>query len=69
LIYNVKVDLTAELAELLKSVNLQYNTLGHLDDGTNEESNKLLMFQVLFIFHDFFQNFLQKYFQFILLFF
>ena len=69
MIYNVKVDLTAELAELLKSVNLQYNTLGHLDDGTNEESTKRLMFQVLFIFHDFFQKCLQKYFQFILLFF
>ena len=24
----------------LKSVNLQYNTLGHLDDGTNESSTK-----------------------------
>ena len=54
---------------LQKSVNLQYNTLGCLDDGTNESSNKLLMFQVLFFFHDFLQNSLQKFFQFIFLFF
>ena len=32
----------------LKSVNLQYITLGCLDDGTNESSIKSLMFQVLF---------------------
>jgi hypothetical protein len=31
-----------------KSVNLQYNTLGCLDDGTKEMSTKSLMFQVLF---------------------
>ena len=31
-----------------KSVNLQYITLGCLDDGTNESSTKSLMFQVLF---------------------
>ena len=31
---------------LLKSVNLQYITLGCLDDGTNESSTKSLMFQV-----------------------
>ena len=31
-----------------KSVNLQYNTLGRLDDGTNKSSTKRLMFQVLF---------------------
>ena len=30
-----------------KSVNLQYITLGCLDDGTNESSTKSLMFQVL----------------------
>ena len=35
---------------ILKSVNLQYNTLGRLDDGTNESSTKRLMFQVLFFF-------------------
>ena len=34
--------------QLLLSVNLQYNMLGHLDDGTNELSTKRLMFQVLF---------------------
>ena len=34
----------------LKSVNLQYNTLGRLDDRTNELSTKHLMFQVLFFF-------------------
>ena len=33
-----------------KSVNLQYHTLGCLDDGTNELSTKRLMFQVLFFF-------------------
>ena len=33
-----------------KSVNLQYNTLGCLDDGTNELSTKRLMFQELFFF-------------------
>ena len=33
-----------------KSVNLQYNTLGRLDDGTNKSSSKRLMFQVLFFF-------------------
>ena len=34
----------------LKSVNLKYNTLCRLDDGTKELSTKCLMFQVLFIF-------------------
>ena len=52
-----------------KSVNLQYNTLGCLDDGTNESPTKPLMFQVLFFFHNFLQNSLQKLFQFIFLFF
>ena len=33
----------------LKSVNLQYITLGCLDDGTNELLTKSLMFQVLFV--------------------
>ena len=32
----------------LKSVNLQYNTMGCLEDGTNELSTKSLMFQVSF---------------------
>ena len=54
---------------LLKSVNLQYNTLGRLDVGTNEASTKRLMFQELFFFHDFLQIFLQNSFQFIFLFF
>ena len=31
---------------LLKSVNLQYNTLVHWADGTNDSSTKCLMFQV-----------------------
>ena len=31
-----------------KSVNLQYITLGCLDDGTNKSSTKSLMSQVLF---------------------
>jgi hypothetical protein len=44
----------------VKSVNLQYNMLGCLDDGTNESSTKRLMFQVSFFFHDFLQNSLQK---------
>ena len=33
-----------------KSVNLQNNILGCLDDGTNESPTKCLMFQVLFFF-------------------
>ena len=48
---------------LQKSVNLQYNTLGCLDNGTSESWTKHLMFQVLFFFHDFLQNLLQKSFQ------
>ena len=36
--------------EKYKSVNLQYNMLGRLDDGTNESSTKRLIFQVLFFF-------------------
>ena len=35
---------------IVKSVNLQYITLGCLDDETNESSTKGLMFQVLFSF-------------------
>ena len=34
----------------MKSVNLQYITLGCLDYGTNESSTKSLIFQVLFFF-------------------
>ena len=52
---------------LHKSVNLQINTLGRLDDGTEESSTKRLMFQVLFLFYDFLQDSLQKSFQFIFL--
>ena len=33
-----------------KSVNLQYITLGCLDDGTNESSTKSLMLKVLFFY-------------------
>jgi hypothetical protein len=39
---------TLSLVLYLKSVNLQYNTLGCLDDGTNESSTKHLTFQVFF---------------------
>ena len=37
-----------KVTNIQKSVNLQYNTLGRLDDGTNELWTKSLMFQVLF---------------------
>ena len=37
-----------------KSVNLQYITLGCLDNGTNQSSSKSLMFQVL-VFHTFYR--------------
>ena len=33
---------------ILGTVNLQYITLGCLDDGTNKSSTKSLMFHVLF---------------------
>ena len=56
-------------ARVVKSINLQYNTLGRLDDGTNESSTKRLMFQALFFFMILLQNSLQKSFQFISLFF
>ena len=49
----------------LKSVNLQYNTLGRLDNGTNESSDV----PSIIFFHDFLQNSLQKSFQFIFIFF
>ena len=32
------------------TVNLQYITLGCLDDGTNKSSTKSLMFQILFFY-------------------
>ena len=57
-----------DLKSVTLCVNLQYNTLGCLDDGTNESPTKGLMFLVLFFFHDFLQNSLQKSFQFIFLF-
>ena len=38
------------MSVILKPVNLQCDTLGRLDDGTNESSNKSLIFQVLFFF-------------------
>ena len=34
-----------------KPVNLQYNTLCRLENGTNESSTKRPMFQALFFFH------------------
>ena len=45
---------------IYKSVNLQYNTLGRLDDGTNESSTKRLMFQVLCFFSWFLAKFFAK---------
>ena len=48
------------IVRYLKSINLQLNTLGCLDDGANESSTKRLMFQVLYFFHDFLQNAMQK---------
>jgi hypothetical protein len=43
---------------MLKSDSLQYNTLVRWDESTRH-----LMFQVLFFFHNFLQNSLQKLFQ------
>ena len=43
-------DLPCYFHPLLKSDNLQYNTLVCWADGTNNSSNKCLMFQVLFFF-------------------
>ena len=51
----------------VKSYNLQYNTLVRQFAGTNDSSSKRLIFQVLFFFHNFLQNLLQKWFQFIFL--
>ena len=53
----------------LKSNNLQCNTMVLLVVWTNDSSTKGLMFQVLFLFHNFLQNCLQELFQFILYFF
>ena len=47
----------------LKSINLQYNTLVHWTDGTNNSSTKHLMFKILSFSYRFLQNSLQKPFQ------
>ena len=47
---NPVISVMPPLPDGKKSVNLQYITLGCLDDGTNESSAKSLMFQVLFFF-------------------
>ena len=52
-----------------KSVNLQYITLGCLNDGTKESSTKSLMFQVLFFFTLFIDLGHSKLFTFIFVFF
>ena len=54
--------------DLLKSDNLQYNTLGRWVSGTNDSATNRLMFQAFF-FHTFLQNSLQQWFQFFFLFF
>ena len=38
---------------IIKSDNLQYNTLARWVDGTNDSLTKHLMFQALFFFHNF----------------
>ena len=48
-----------------KSDNLQYNTLVCWVAGMNDSSTNHQVFQVLFFFHNFLQNSLQKLFQFI----
>ena len=53
----------------LKSDKLQYNTLGSWVDRMIVSLTKRLMFQVLYFFYNFLQNYLQKSFQFIILFF
>ena len=40
----------------LKSDNLQYNTLARWVNGTKDSSSKRLMFQALFLFHNFLQT-------------
>ena len=47
---NRESEAVAHHNEDLKSVNLQHNTLGCLDDGTNQSSTKRLMFQLCIIF-------------------
>ena len=61
----VKITNRLETVQDLESNNLQYNTLARWLTGTNDSSTKRLMFQVLFLFHNFLQNSLQKLFQFI----
>ena len=53
LIFTMSVPLYTENTDQ-KSVNLQYITLGCLDDGTNESSTKSLIFQALFSFYTFY---------------
>ena len=50
---------------VIKSINLQYNTLVHWANGTNVSSTKHLMLQVFFFSHKILQSSLQKSFQFI----
>ena len=50
---------------LIKSDNIQYNMLVRWVGGTNDSSTKRLMFQVLFFFHNFWQNSLFVYFYFL----
>ena len=49
----------------MKSYNLQYDALVRWFAGTNVSWTKGPMFQVLFFFHNFMQNYLQKLFQFL----
>ena len=51
------------LSCILKSVNLEYNTLVRWADGTNVLSTKRLMFHVSYFFHNILENSLQKAFQ------
>ena len=44
----------------LKSINLQYIRLGHLDDGTIELLTKCLTFQVIFFFKIFCKSFFRN---------
>ena len=64
-----RVHLGTPICKVYKSVNLQYITLGCLDDGTIESATKRLMIQVLFFFIKSCKIILQKPFQFIFLFF
>ena len=63
LVFEMKPQVYLDLITLIakyKSDNLQYDMLGRWDDGTIVSSTKRLMFQVLFFFHNFLQNSLQK---------